>query len=374
MKRVFLPGIVILSLGLHTASAQFNQETMKRLLEQFSLQLFGENAEGFMGPLVIVSNVGANHGFFNSAHMPKENALHFQFSVQTVFASVRDDQRTYVGKVPYEVREGDDLTLQLFKQLCMQPAVANGDMPATLESATVFGGDGALLPIPKKYLKDYLILLQQDTTVLNLLPDVFPLTRGTSQKTVFGMVPQLNIGTFYNTDMLLRFIPPIEFDTTVGAFSFFGIAARHGFTNWFRNLPFDAAVQVSYQHSSIENEVGLTRAKLAAKTDMFSANIHASKRFAWFEPFMGVSFEYLHASGSYRFTLPANVVDNIGYDIDPQTAQISLTDRAFKFTLGTLFHIGPADVFVSAGISKHVILGGGAAINFDAPWGWGRKR
>ena len=368
MKRLVLTVLAILTLSSPAARAQFDQAAMKELLSQFSLQLFGENAQGFMGPLVIVSNVGANHGFFNSARMPKENTLHFQFSIQTVYSWVRDDQRTYVGKIPYDVRPGDGLTLQLFKQLCMQPAVANGDMPATLESATVFGGAGALLPIPKKYLKNYLLLLGQDTTSLNLLPDVFPLTAGTNQKNVFGIVPQLNIGTFHSTDMLLRFIPPIEFDTAVGAFSFFGVAVRHGFTNWFRRMPFDAAVQVSYQRSTIENEVGLTRAKLAANTDMFSVNVHASKRFNWFEPYLGISFEYLHSSGTYIFTLPANVVDDIGYDIDPQTAHISLSDRAVKLTLGTLFHIGPADVFVSAGISKHFILGGGAAINFNPPW------
>ena len=365
-----LCSLLILCYGLSAqpAQAQFDQAAMKELLSEFSLQLFGENAQGFMGPLVIVSNVGANHGFFNSAHMPKENRWHFQFSLQTVYSWVRDDQRTYVGHIPYEVRPEDGLTLQLFKQLAMQPAVANGDMPKDLESATVFGGAGALLPIPKKYLKDYLILLNQDTTVLNLLPDVFPLTSGTNQKNVFGIVPQLNIGTFYSTDMLLRFIPPIEFDTAVGAFTFFGVAVRHGFTNWLQHIPFDAAVQMSYQHSSIENEVGLTRAKLAAKTDMLSVNLHASKRFNWFEPYLGVSFEYLHSSGTYIFTLPANVVDKIGYDIDPQTAHISLTDRALKLTVGTWYHIGPADVFISAGFSKHFILGGGAAINFDAPW------
>jgi hypothetical protein len=369
MKKTVLLGIIMLSLCAPAARAQFNQATMKELLEQFSLQLFGGNAQGFMGPLVIVSNVGANHGFFNSAHMPKENKLHFQFSIQTVYSWVRDDQRTYVGTIPTDVREGDGLAFQLFKQLCMQPAVANGDMPATLESATVFGGQGSLLPIPKKYLKTYLMLAGQDTSALNLLPDVYQLTNGTNQKSVFGLVPQLNIGTFYSTDLLLRYIPPIEFDTAVGAFSFFGVAVRHGFTNWFRRVPFDAAVQVSYQHSSIENEVGLTRAKLAAGTDMFSVNLHASRRFNWFEPYIGVSFEYLHSSGTYTFTLPANMVDDIGYDIDPQTAHIDLSDHAFKLTLGTLYHIGPADVFVSAGISKHFILGGGAAINFDAPWG-----
>jgi hypothetical protein len=368
MKRYFITPLLLLVFSAAPARAQFDQAAMKQLLSEFSLQLFGENAQGFMGPLVIVSNVGANHGFFNSAHLPKENKLHFQFSVQTVYAWVRDDQRSYVGTIPYQVRPGDGLTLQLFKQLCMQPAVAAGDMPATLQTATVFGGVGSLLPIPKKYLKTYLELAKQDTSVLQYLPDVFPLTSGTNQKNVFGMVPQLNIGTFFSTDMLLRYIPPIEFDTAVGAFSFFGVAVRHGFTNWIRRMPFDAAVQVSYQHSSIENEVGLTRAKLAAGTDMFSVNLHASKRFNWFEPYVGVSFEYLHSSGTYTFTLPANIVDQIGYDIDPQTAHISLYDRAYKLTLGTLYHIGIVDAFVSAGISKHFILGGGAAINFDAPW------
>ena len=156
----------------------------------------------------------------------------------------------------------------------------------------------------------------------------------------------------------------------MGDFSFFGIAVRHGFTNWIHDAPFDAAFQISYQHSTIANTVGATRAKLAASTDMFAANLHASRRFGWIEPFIGISYEHLSSTGTYIFTLPKNVVDQLKppIDIDPQTAHIALSDDAFKVTIGATAHIGPVEIFTNAGFSKQFILGAGVGVNFDAPF------
>ncbi|MBI5646983.1 MAG: hypothetical protein HY962_08610 [Ignavibacteriae bacterium] len=346
--------------------AQFDQGFTKRLLEEFSLQLFGENASGFMGPLVIVSNVGANHGFYHSAHVEKTDRLSFEFSVQTVYTWVRDDQRNYTGHIPYAVRPTDSDTLKAFKSLVLEPAVRDGKMSPTLTTATVFGGTGSWFRIPKEYL--WFVPPDQ----LKLLPDSLQLTNGTNQSTVFAAIPQLRIGTFASTDMLLRYIPPVTFDKNIGKFSFFGVALRHSISNTLTNprlgglesFPVDLAVLVSYEHSTIENTVGTTRAKLDAATDMLSANIHASRRFDWIEPFAGISIEYLSSSGTYTFTLPQTIKDQIGYDIDPQRASISLDDLTVKGTLGVAALFGPVDVFLSAGLSKHVIFGGGAAYHF----------
>jgi hypothetical protein len=343
------------------ARAQFTQSTVQHLLEEYSLQLFGENARGFMQPVVVVSNIGSNHGFFHSAAVPKEDGLHLQFSLQSVFAWVNDDDQSYTGHIPYESRATDSDTLKLFKALVLQPAVRDGQLDPEVTSATVFGGPGAFFRIPKGYL------FFLPDSVKALFPDSLQLGNGTNQRYVLAAVPQLQIGTWKHTDMLLRYVPPVTFDTAIGKFSFFGVALRHGFTNWFRSAPVDAAVQVSYQHTTIDNKVGDTRAILAASTDMLSVNVHASRRFAWFEPYMGLSLEYLTSTGSYTFTLPKKVVDQIHYDIAPQRAEIDLDDTAVKLTVGATAHLGGLEAFVSAGISKHFILGAGLAYNFDIP-------
>jgi hypothetical protein len=357
--------VLLLILAAPGARAQFDQATMKALLEEYSLQLFGENAQGFMSPLVIVSNVGANHGFFNSAAMPKDDRLNLRFSVQTVYAWVRDDQRSYTGAVPYDSRDTDSETLKAFKLLVLQPAVRDGKLNPHPVTATAFGGAGTFFRIPKEYL------FFLPDSVKRYLPDSLQLTSGTSQRFVFAGVPQLAIGTYKNTDLLVRYIPPVTFDTAVGKFSFFGIAARHSVSNWFNagegydGLPLDLAVQVAWQHSTIDNTVGDTRAQLASATDMYTLNVHASRRFDWIEPYAGLSVEHLRSSGSYTFTLPKNIVDQIGYDISPQKALIHLDDTAIKLTLGVTAHLGPVQAFASAGISKHFILGAGLSYGFD---------
>jgi hypothetical protein len=360
--RIWILAVIIL-LSRHAEAQVVNIDT-KKLLEDYSKQLFESNATGFMSPLVIVTNVGANDGFFNSAAVPKENKLHFNFAIRTMMAWVRDDQRSYTGLLPTDDRKGDDDQMMLFK-LLLRGAVTSGELNPVKQSATVFGTNGGFFTIPKSYMKRAMPFIPDST--LDRLPDSLQLTNGTNQNFCIAAVPQLSIGTFMNTQMCLRYIPPVTFDTAVGKFSFFGIALKHGFTNWLRKVPFDASFQISYQHSTIKNTVGDTRAKLEATTDMLAANLHASRRFGWIEPYIGVSWEHLESTGSYTFTLPKVVVDQIGYDISPQVAHISLSDNAFKLTIGATAHIGPAEIFLNTGISKQIILGGGIGVNFDGP-------
>lgn len=352
--------VLVLALAI-PARAQFDRDQTRKLLEEYSLELFGLNAKAYMSPLVIVTNIGANHGFFNSAAMPKTDRLHFELSFQSVYTWVRDDQRTYTGKIPYETNETDSPEVQLFK-FFMQRAVADGALQPNVTTATVFGDKGAWFRIPKQYIPI-------DPAQLKNIPDSLQLTNGTNQAFVFAAVPQLSIGTYKSTDMLVRYVPPIVFDTAVGKFSFFGIAVRHGFSNWFPRWPVDAAVQVSYQHSTIDNTIGATRARLAATTEMYSVNVHASRRFSWIEPFVGLSYEHLQSKGSYTFTLPRAVVDQIGYDINPQVARVSLDDDAVKATIGATAYVNIFEAFVSVGMSKHVILGAGISANFNTGWG-----
>lgn len=347
--------ILLASAFLSVATATYGQQiNTKKLLEDYSLQLFQENATGYMGPLVIVSNVGANHGFFNSATISKRDEWTFRFSLQTMMAWVRDDQRSYTAYLPLDDRKTDGAEVAVFKQI-MRGAVATGELKQTVRSSTVFGSEGENFPIPKDYIRRNFPWI--DSATLATLPDEFTLTAGTNKDFVFAGVPQFEIGTWKNTEGLIRYIPPIEYDTTIGKFSFFGIALRHSISNWLDDPPVELAAQFGYQYSTLDNFVGATQARLRAWTNMLTFNIHASRRFGWIEPYLGLSIEHLTSKGSYRFTLPKSMVDQIGYDIDPQTAHISLDDTAFKATVGALMSYGKFEGYISAGISKHFILG-----------------
>ncbi|MCB2203920.1 hypothetical protein KQI65_04170 [bacterium] len=369
LRSLALP--ILLLMFTASASAQVEIDT-KALLEDYSRELFEANAKGFMSPLVIVSNVGANDAFYNSAYVPKENVFYFDISVRSMYATVIDEERTFIGRLPLENAENPYpilseewqrvLQLNYFKTQ-LRGAVAAGELQPEVETATVFGGKGAGFNVPKEYLLENVAGI--DSATLAGLPSQLPLTDGTNQDFVLAAVPQLTIGSYYSTELLLRYVPPVVFDENVGKFSFFGVAVKHAFTNWIENPPFNAAVQVAFQTSSITNEVGITKAKLEADTDLFAVNLHASRRFFhWLEPYVGISYETLNSEGSYTFTLPQNIKDEIGYDIDPQTVPVSLSDDAVKATIGVTGHLGPMQLFASTGIAKHLIFSGGIAYRF----------
>jgi hypothetical protein len=368
--RLLSIGLLIIISSLN-ASAQIAINT-KWLLEDYSRELFSANATGFMSPLVIVSNLGANDAFYNRAYVPKENKLYFDISVRSMVAFVLDDERMYTATLPLELQDNPHpvlseawsriFQLNYFKTV-LQGAVAAGVLESHVTTATVFGGEGSGFVIPKDYIRQNFSGI--DSITLAGLPSQLALTPGTNQDYVLAAVPQLTIGSYYSTEMLVRYVPPVVFDVNIGKFSFFGIAAKHAFTNWLENPPVNAAVQIGFQHSTISNEVGVTKAKLEAVTDLMAFNIHASRRFDWIEPYAGFSFESLSSEGSYTFTLPANVKEEIGYDIDPQTVPVVLEDSAVKLTLGVTGYAGPMQIFAGMGIAKHLIFSGGIAYRFE---------
>lgn len=362
--------VLLLALPL---SAQVTIDT-KALLEDYSRELFETNAEGFMSPLVIVSNVGANDAFYNRAFVPRDNEFYLEISIRAMAAYVIDDERMFEAVLPLEDTKNpyDPITefeqwsrvLQLnYFKAQLRGAEQAGALETRVNTATVFGGEGSGFVIPKEYLRQNVQGI--DSATLASLPSQLALTPGTNQNYVAAAVPQLTIGSLWNSEMLVRYIPPVVFDVNVGRFSFFGIAVKHAFTNWFEDPFIDAAVQAGFQHSTIDNEVGVTKAKLEANTDLLAFNIHASRRFGMFEPYIGVSYESLESEGSYTFTLPQNIKDEIGYDIDPQTVPVTLSDSAVKATFGLTAHVGPLQLFASAGLTKHLIFSGGLSFRFE---------
>ncbi|NOY06593.1 MAG: hypothetical protein GXO82_08200 [Chlorobi bacterium] len=363
---------LMISIVLAHAPAVAQNFNTKALLEDYSREIFETNAAGFMGPLVIVANVGANDALYNSAYVPAANDFYVRLSVRTMFAGVLESERTYTAHLPLEQKNNPHpvgsaewwriTQLNLFK-LSLSQAAQDGALETDVETATVFGGEGSGFVVPKDWMRENISYI--DSATLAGLPSELTLTNGTNQNMVFAAVPQITVGSLYNTELDLRFVPPVVFDPNVGKFSFYGVGLTHAFTNWFHDPPFDAAVQVAFQRSQIKNEVGVTKAKLEARTNLFTVNLHASKRWGWAEPYAGISYETLDSDASYTFTLPQSIKDEIGYDIDPQTVPVSLSDQAIKATLGFTAHVGPLMAFVSAGFAKHMIYSGGIGYRFE---------
>jgi len=233
----------------------------------------------------------------------------------------------------------------------------------------------------------------QDTILnaISKLPSSFALPTGGNVNTVFAAIPQIEIGSLWGTELLIRLIPSIKLDKNIGNFSFWGIGLKHSISQYFtpkdtEKKPWcDVAIQAVYQGTSLENKVGVTNAELKSDATIWDANIHASKSISGIiDVYTGFSYEKISINSSYKYLLPVELqmqlgllrhfpIDTIPYaepekgypgDTKPQTVTSSLTDTNAKWIIGLAKEFGPVAVFADYSISKFNIFSAGIEVSF----------
>ena len=411
------------TISFATPNYDTNSVIVTRLLEK---QLFEANSVPFMQPLVTTLNSASNSRFFNQAYVPtKVDKPYFRFSINSMVGFVRDDQREYTPTLPVEnrsvvefapqymdidllhnkfsIRDTAGLMLAVTERL-FKKGLDKGFVTLPSKAATFFGNKQGRLD----FLPDSLAgLLSSDpefsfvynqldstskarlrNTVLKL-PGALALPQGQNMNTVFAAVPQLEVGSLYGTELLLRYIPPVKWDTSVGAFSFFGIALKHSISQYFNDPSFHLAMQVGYQTTNLSNTVGVTEAKLTASATFFDVNIHASKSIKdWFDVYTGLDYASVKINSEYRYRLPQEVQISLGLlrvDTDTltnkktvvkaasagypgddviQQSDSEFKDATVKWTLGIYRKIGPFAICLDYAVSKFNVFGAGLEFRF----------
>jgi hypothetical protein len=219
-------------------------------------------------------------------------------------------------------------------------------------------------------------------STLDGLPQFFTLPKGSGLNAMQFGVPQLEIGSYFGTEFLIRYIPKINYGQTIGDFGFFGVGLKHSISQYFfdfdQERTFDLAVQFAYQSSTLENVFGETNARMESNADILNFNIQASKNIeGYFDVYGGISFEQIDISADLTYTLPIEVQQQLnlvdenketgpGYpgDTKPQTTTLQVEDFNIKGILGIKKDIGPVSVFASYNISKFDIINGGLQYSF----------
>jgi hypothetical protein len=402
------------------------------MTRRISKELLGPNSGPYLQPLITTSNATANSRFFRSAFVPKKvDKPYFRFGVHSMFGFVRDDQKSYTPIAPrmtlndvladkdvaeYSINIIDpskstvkikdtagmvvDILKYLFdKGLGVDSSTSGLSFPKS--AATVYGNKESKFLLNSKYFKDQ---LTKDDPLLSLLfnsnalsqsvkdtllaaidkfPFFFTLPQGGNINSVFAAIPQFEIGSLYGTELLIRLIPPIRLDKNIGNLSLWGIGLKHSISQYFNNNPFDAAFQMVYQKTHIENTIGITNAELNSNANVFDFNIQFSKSFKdVIDIYTGISYETISISSSYKFYIPVEQQQQLGLlrlvnppeipkvepeypgDTKPQTVNYNLTDTNLKFILGVAKQIGSVTIFLDYNISKFNIFTAGADITF----------
>lgn len=389
--------------------------------------LFETNAVPYIQPMITTVNATSNAAFYNTAYIPDTNAVYVKVSLRGMVGFIRDNQKTYVPTLdlgaPSENLINDvgrygtidpigrkfvikptyddtlGLTMFLLREILID-AQKQGKFKLPPVAPTLFGNlpdTQVKLPPPDTLLavlrarQDYQTLLALsgpgiDSSLSALvkqlsLPPYLTLPPGANMSTLVAAVPQIEVGSLYGTELLLRFIPPVEFDKNIGKFAFWGIGLKHSISQYFPERYFDLAVQAVYQGTTLTQTVGFTGAKLDATAHIGSFNIHASKRLAnILDVYTGFAFEDIDVTSTYVYTMPQEVQVNLKLlpeplpgqaaiptpeqpgDTKPQTSIIRAGDTNVKWTVGFSLLAGPVRLFADYSISSFNIFSGGIEV------------
>ena len=405
----------------HQSTNPITVEVSRKL----SKDLLGNNSNGFLTPLVTTSNATSNSRFFRSAYIPKKvDKIYFRFGIHGMTGTVRDDQKTFTPVSPVGSKaEEQATTAQTLFQFSttkdtagvvyslIRYLLASGFEDPTsgvtfpTSSPTVFGNGTGSLTLNKEYFKNQIssgdpilalafkqLSAEQQQTILNAintLPSSFPLPTGGNISQVYAAVPQLEVGSLFGTELLLRFIPSIQLDKNVGDFSFFGVGLKHSISQYIEDSPLDIAIQGVYQTTKITQIVGVTKAELTADANIYNVNLEFSKKIKnisdWFgdlDIYGGYSFEQFNIESSYKYTLPVTLQKELGLmtdvngeiaadpangypgDTQPQVAKGTIDDTNNKLILGIAKPIGPVTIALDYSISRFNLLTMGIDVTF----------
>ncbi len=415
--------------------------TTVELTRSFSKEVFEANGMKYMQPLANALNSTSNSRFFNQAYVPrKAKGPYFKLSVNGMMGFVRDDQKTYKPSIPFEPFDTAKVIAKLSEygtfglDANFKPKYTiTGDTAQLLAyifkvytgealrrhiidvpefAPTILGAGSQLIDIKKQLLLDSVVRIwpsvgigpyqfpiyslldsnvrkKLDSTVL-MFPQIFTLPTGGDFTTLIAGIPQLEIGSLFGTEALIRYIPLVNMGAKIGNFSFWGFGLKHSISQYFGETRyFDMAVQAVYQGTYLKNTVPQSGAELEASATIWDFNIQASKNL-WnvIDIYTGLSYETLKIQTDYKYYLPVEtqmqlglleraVVDGVvkilppdparGYpgDTKPQNASFILNDVNIKWTIGARGNIGPFGLYFDYSISRFNIFSAGLEFNIN---------
>lgn len=435
---------IIHSYALSQAEKPRANDYTIELTRSFGKELFDNNGIPYLKPLVESINATSNSRFFNTAYVPKEvEKPYFKFSIHTMVGFVGSDQKSYKPVMPNEpldyaklaqyidfdlantknpiksIKDTAGLLLYAFKVYANR-GMETGQIPVPQSASTILGNEKSTFYFPQRVLdslvRTYPTVPGSNKSLYQMLPDSmqkliiqtvnqfpnhFDLPEGANINTLIAFVPQLEIGSFWGTELLLRFIPPVNLGTNVGDFAFWGLGIKHSISQYFKpdyaktnhvtplsedeeNSDFDMAVQVVYQGTYLHNKIGVTQADMVANANIWDANLQASKRFGDFIIFSGLSYEHIDILSSYTYPLSVEMQYELGLlakdpatweilppnpprfpgDTKKSVSSLNLSDENYKFIIGAAFELKPLVFFVDFNLSKFNIFSGGVQVNF----------
>ena len=289
MKKTVSIFILLITVSIHSQD----------LNEKLSL-VAGEYAQSYLQPFIDAYGAAFNSGLFHSAKLPENSVkgFHISFSIQSSGTFISAAEKAF--NAVYQTTAVIDTNGQSY----------NVGAKATVNNApTIFGSRN-----PGKAIID----INDTLTIGGLLNyqihetreyDTFGSIINTNIAPLF--VPQLNIGYFLGSEILIRWFPPIHIGN-FGTTGYFGFGIRHNLNQYFPSLPLNVAGEFSFQKFSIDDTNGVEFLSATA----YSAAIQVSKDLGILDVYGGLQFESSLLNVNYQYNPPSNSNNGNRYQIN----------------------------------------------------------
>jgi len=165
-------------------------------------------------------------------------------------------------------------------------------------------------------------------------------------------------GSYYGTELMLRFFPSIKInDVTTGLW---GIGLKHNISQWFQGMPFDLAVQVLFNNFNLENNSDDETEYIMFDSKNFAINAHASKTFSeMFIVYGGLQYESSSMDLDYYFNDPNELYPSIR---DTRQSTSVDGDNVFRFTAGGAIKLLPVVFNLDFNLTTLFTIAGGISL------------
>lgn len=315
--------VAILIVAIFSAATLYAQSPTE-LLQQVGEDILG----GYVSPLVSSFGAALNTGLFHTATAHKTGG--FDFQIKMMYIPIPANAKTFTCSVP-----------GLYFNTTTQQIDTIWFVKTT---STVFGPDSQTI-----------VYQGRDTVAI---PPVLP--KGVNLSFVPFAMPQISIGIYQGSEILIRFIPTFKIPVIDEKVSFWGVGIKQEITElpfeFLDTLPLNIALQGVYQKLKIGDVVN---------SSALNFNIHASKTFSVITPYIGLGWENAKLRFKYDFTYekpntnppPPTIQDTIIID------KTIPSDNKFRLVAGFNLKLGPVLFNAAYNLSKYSVISGGLGIS-----------
>lgn len=337
--------------------------------------LAGKAAEKYIQPLTSAIGASLNTGWVHRPPEAKMWGVDFEINAVATGALLSGGDKSFSSPTSFQ------LTPQQARYLLEQdpgwndyPAIVQSLMIAeitktvvdvTISGPTVIGNNDDTIFVAytgnNPIIQGYTSQLQGKR--LALATKASPLD---GQSAMPFVMPQINIGTVYGTQVAFRYFPTVALNNEIGKIGFWGLGLTHNPAIWLDDsayLPLDLTTGFYYQQLKLGD-------LLESHTAQFA--IYGSKTFGYtffsVTPYAGISYESFSTTIKYDFELftpnSATADPNDG-TISMQEIKVDLTgDNSFRLILGSSFKLGIFNLNLDYNLAKYSTVSAGLGIVF----------